>query len=134
MADTAASGREKEIRAKEARTTEGRGADGGAGGGGRGAGSQRRVELVEPATPDDGHNARIGLALLASLVIGFAPLRDAALGNGSFPQALGRYLLCLAACVGAMLVLGRLLDGAPPPDEPDVAPTEQDDGADAPSE
>lgn len=79
-------------------------------------GPQRRVELVEPAAPDDGHNARIGLALLASLVIGFGPLRDAALGNGSFPQAIARYLVCLAACVGAMLVLGRLLDGAPEPE------------------
>jgi len=77
------------------------------------SGPQRRLELVEPAAPDDGHNARIGLALLASLVIGFGPLREAALGSGSFPQALGRYLVCLAACVGAMLVLGRLLDGAP---------------------
>jgi len=86
---------------------------------------QRRVELVEPAAPDDGHNARIGLALLASLVIGFGPLRDAALGNGPFPQAIARYLVCLAACVGAMLVLGRLLDGAPEP-EVDSGPPEAD--------
>lgn len=94
-----------------------------AAGGAARPGPQRRVELVEPASPDDGHNARIGLALLASLVIGFGPLRDAALGNGSFPQAVGRYLLCLGACVAAMLVLGRLLDGAPPPEDeaPEVA-------------
>ncbi|MEZ5409103.1 MAG: hypothetical protein R2761_13820 [Acidimicrobiales bacterium] len=81
------------------------------------SGPGRRLELVEPAGPDDGRNTRIGLALLASLVIGFGPLREAALGSGSFPQALGRYLVCLAACVVAMLVLGRLLDGAPEPED-----------------
>lgn len=105
MADTAATGRDKGDKAGNGEGEAPR------------SGPQRRVELVEPATPDDGHNARIGLALLASLVIGFGPLRDAALGNGSFPQAVGRYLLCLAACVGAMLVLGRLLDGAPEPED-----------------
>ncbi len=96
------------------------------------SGGQRRVELVEPAAPDDGHNTRIGLALLASLVIGFGPLRDAALGNGSFPQAVGRYLLCLGACVGAMLVLGRLLDGAPPAEEEPEVAAETDSGAHSP--
>lgn len=115
MADASAGSREKDGTAKNSPA--------GDGGGAARPGPQRRVELVEPASPDDGHNARIGLALLASLVIGFGPLRDAALGNGSFPQAVGRYLLCLGACVAAMLVLGRLLDGAPPPedDEPEVA-------------
>lgn len=112
MADTAAGSREN-----DGGKNGGNQADAGAGGQAR-PGPQRRVELVEPASSDDGHNARIGLALLASLVIGFGPLRDAALGNGSFPQAVGRYLLCLGACVAAMLVLGRLLDGAPPPEEP----------------
>lgn len=115
MADTAAAGRENDGGARDAGAKD----DGDARAAGR---PSRRVELVEPAAPDDGYNTRIGLALLASLVIGFGPLRDAALGNGSFPQAVGRYLLCLGACVGAMLVLGRLLDAAPPPvEEPEVA-------------
>lgn len=126
MADTGAAGRQKDAGSKD-----------GSGDGDAGAAArpQRRVELVEPSTPDDGHNARIGLALLASVVIGFGPLRDAALGNGSFPQALGRYLVCLGACVGAMLVLGRLLDGAPPPDEdePEVA-SDSDIGPHSPPE
>lgn len=113
MADAAATGRDGSDKA----------GDGDAGT--AGSRPQRRLELVEPAAPDDGHNARVGLALLASLVIGFGPLRDAALGNGSFPQAIGRYLLCLAACVGAMLILGRLLDGAPEP-EGDGGPQEAD--------
>lgn len=122
MADAAAGSREKDAAGKDGPAGSGA-ADGEGGGGAARSGPQRRVELVEPASPDDGHNARIGLALLASLVIGFGPLRDAALGNGSFPQAVGRYLLCLGACVAAMLVLGRLLDGAPPPEdeEPEVA-------------
>lgn len=124
MADTTAGGREKE----------GKPGDSDAGGAAVRSGPQRRVELVEPAVPDDGHNARIGLALLASLVIGFGPLRDAAVGNGSFPQAVGRYLLCLAACVGAMLVLGRLLDGAPPDEDPEPPPTGDDAGADPPTD
>lgn len=89
----------------------------------------RRVELVEPTPPDDGHNARIGLGLLASLVIGFGPLRDAALGNGSFPMAVGRYLACLAASVVAALVLGRLLDGAPPEEMLDTGSENADGGA-----
>ncbi len=124
MADTTAGGRAKESK-------EGKAGDGDAEAAVR-SGRQRRVELVEPAVPDDGHNARIGLALLASLVIGFGPLRDAALGNGSFPQAVGRYLLCLAACVGAMLVLGRLLDGAPPDEDREPTPPGGDPGADSP--
>lgn len=124
MADTTAGRREKDGKAGDAEV------DGGA----ARSGPQRRVELVEPEVPDDGHNARIGLALLASLVIGFGPLRDAALGNGSFPQAVGRYLLCLAACVGAMLVLGQLLDGAPPEEEPEPSPTGGDAGADSPAD
>ncbi len=124
MAETGAGGRAKD----------GEAGDSDADGAAVRAGPQRRVELVEPAAPDDGHNARIGLALLASLVIGFGPLRDAALGNGSFPQAVGRYLLCLAACVGAMLVLGRLLDGAPPEADPEPAPTGGDAGSDSPTD
>lgn len=124
MADTTAGGRAKE--SKEGT------AGGGEVDGAARSGAGRRVELVEPAVPDDGHNARIGLALLASLVIGFGPLRDAALGNGSFPQAVGRYLLCLGACVGAMLVLGRLLDGAPPDEDPEPTPLGDDPGADSP--
>jgi hypothetical protein len=79
------------------------------------AGMERRVELVEPAPENQGRVSRIGLGLLVSIVIGFDPLRDAALGTGSFPMAMFRYLACLGCSVAGMLALGRLLDGAPPP-------------------
>ena len=64
---------------------------------------------------------RIGLGLLISLVIGFGPLNDAALGHGSFPLAVGRYLVCLACSLTGVLTLGHLLDGAPAPEETDEA-------------
>jgi hypothetical protein len=80
----------------------------------------RRIELVAPAVDGDRRASRIGLGLLVSLAIGFGPLRDAALGSGSFPMAIVRYLACLACSVVAVLVLGRLLDGAPP--EPEAGP------------
>lgn len=64
--------------------------------------------------------ARIGLGLLVSVVVGWGPLTDAMGGHGSFEAALLRYLVCLAVSVGAVLLLGRLLDGAPPPETEEV--------------
>ena len=80
---------------------------------------EKRIELV--AHRDQPHrSSQIGLGLLASLLVGYSPLRDALQGNGSFENAIGRYLACLAFCVAAALVIGRLLDAAPEPE--DTAP------------
>ena len=80
---------------------------------------EKRIELVEPA-PDPDHRAqRIGLGLLGSMVLGWAPLNDAFHGNGSFEGAIARFLLCVIVSVGAVLFLGRLLDGAPDPEPAD---------------
>jgi hypothetical protein len=82
------------------------------------ADDSKRIELVEPAGGDH-RTQRIGLGLLLSLVLGFGPLRDAVVGNGSFEGAVGRFLICVAVSEAAVLVLGRLLDGAQPPDSDD---------------
>lgn len=72
----------------------------------------KRVELI-----DDGESSNatsyIGLGLIASLIVGFSPLLDAIQGNGSFENAMLRFLACIAVCVVAAAVLGRLLDSAP---------------------
>ena len=85
--------------------------------------SDKRIELVDHAT-NENRPQRIGLGLLASLVVGSGPLRDAFSGNGSFEGAMARFGICVAGCVTAALVLGWLLDSAPPPDD-ELAP---DDG------
>lgn len=87
--------------------------------------SERRVELVGTAPEQGSRLQRIGVGLLVSLGIGFGPLRDAATGNGSFTQAMVRYLACLACSVLAVMTLGGLLDGAPPA-ETDEEPTKED--------
>lgn len=80
----------------------------------------KKIELV--AHKDQPHRTtQIGLGLLSSLVVGFAPLTDALEGNGSFENAMGRYLACLAFCIAAALVIGRLLDAAPEPERQPVA-------------
>lgn len=72
----------------------------------------KRVELI-----DDGESSNatsyIGLGLIASLIVGFSPLLDAIQGNGSFENAMLRFLACIAVCVVAAAVIGRLLDSAP---------------------
>ena len=75
----------------------------------------KRVELIDE---DASSNATsyIGLGLLASLIVGFSPLLDAIQGNGTFESALLRYLACLAVCVVAATILGRMLDSAPADD------------------
>jgi hypothetical protein len=87
------------------------------------ADGEKRVELVSDAEDDNQRSQRIGIGLLLSLIVGSGPLGDALNGNGSFEHAIGRYLLTAGACVGATLVLGRLLDTASEPeaaDEPEA--------------
>ncbi|MEM8925087.1 MAG: hypothetical protein AAGD35_16400 [Actinomycetota bacterium] len=74
---------------------------------------QKRMELVVERSGST-RTSLIGLALLASLVLGFGPLRDAATGAGPFELAIGRFLLVLAVCVIAASVLGRMLDANAP--------------------
>ncbi len=82
----------------------------------------------EPTPPEPMNRLRlIGVGLIASVVIGYPPLRDAIQGNGPFENAMLRFVLCFGACVLAASVIGRLLDGAPPPEPEEV--DEEGDGA-----
>ncbi len=72
----------------------------------------KRVELIDD-TDSSNTTSYIGLGLLASLIVGFSPLLDAIQGNGTFENAMLRFLACLAVCVVAATVLGRMLDSAP---------------------
>jgi hypothetical protein len=76
------------------------------------ADGDKRVELVRRETPGGHRTQRIGIGLLLSLVLGVGPLNDAFRGNGSFEHAMGRFLFCVGVGVGAVLMLGRLLDAA----------------------
>lgn len=80
-----------------------------------GAPGTKRVELVDTGAPARaGMPGYIGVGLLGGFVLGFAPLRDAAQGNGPFEDAMVRFVACLLVCLVAASVLGRLLDDAPP--------------------
>lgn len=59
----------------------------------------------------------IGLGLVGSLVVGFDPLRDAFQGNGSFENAIFRFLACVAVCVVGAGTIGRLIDASSPKSE-----------------
>lgn len=72
---------------------------------------QKRVQLVVQR-PNTTRSPFIGFGLLASLVIGFDQLGNAARGIGSFEAAIGRFLLIMVACAIAGAVLGRLVDSA----------------------
>ena len=58
------------------------------------------------------HNRRLGLAMVVSLVVGYPAMLDAATGVGPLADALVRYLVVLAACVAAAMLIGYLLDSA----------------------
>lgn len=75
--------------------------------------STRRIELVDTGAPRRaGMPGYIGVGLLAGVVVGLGPLRDAALGNGPFEAAMIRFAARLLVCLVAANLLGRLLDGA----------------------
>lgn len=71
----------------------------------------KRVELIDEGQSSNA-TSYIGLGLIASLIVGSGPLLDALNGNGSFENAMLRYLACLAVCVIAAAMLGRMLDSA----------------------
>lgn len=73
-----------------------------------------------PDEPPSARKAYIGLGLIVSLVVGFAPLSDAVSGNGSFETAMVRFVACLVVCSAAGSVLGRLIDNAPPPPDEEL--------------
>jgi hypothetical protein len=67
-----------------------------------------------PADPNaPGLPGYIGVGLLASLVVGWPPLRDAVLGYGPLDAAMTRFVICLLACVAGASLIGRMLDNAP---------------------
>ncbi|MEM9655826.1 MAG: hypothetical protein AAGA65_27315 [Actinomycetota bacterium] len=71
----------------------------------------------KPDDPPEEPSARagyIGLGLVGSLVVGFDPLRDAFQGNGSFENAVLRFLACVAVCVIGAGTIGRLIDASTP--------------------
>ncbi len=72
---------------------------------------EKRVQIVVDR-PSATRVPFIGFGLLASLVVGFGLLGEAASGAGSFEGAIGRFLLVVGACAFAGAVLGRLVDGA----------------------
>jgi hypothetical protein len=74
-------------------------------------GAEQSGDATDPPVPIDHRAQRVGLGMLASLAVGYGPLRDAVTGVGSFEEAIGRYLLCLGGSVAAALILGHLLDG-----------------------
>lgn len=63
-----------------------------------------------PAEEPSARAGYIGLGLVGSLVVGFDPLRDAFQGNGSFENAILRFLACAAVCVIGASTIGRLID------------------------
>ncbi|MGI9596584.1 MAG: hypothetical protein ACR2QK_10510 [Acidimicrobiales bacterium] len=87
----------------------------------------KRVELIDEGESSNS-TSYIGLGLIASLIVGFPPLLDAIQGNGTFENAMLRFLACLAVCVVAASVLGRMMDNAPP-EEVAPSPADEDDGS-----
>lgn len=71
-----------------------------------------------PAEEPSARAGYIGLGLVGSLIVGFDPLRDAFQGNGSFENAIFRFLACVAVCVVGAGTIGRMIDAsAPSPEE-----------------
>ena len=77
----------------------------------------KRVELIDEGQSSNA-TSYIGLGLIASLIVGSAPLLDALNGNGPFENAMLRYLAVLAVCVIAAATLGRMLDSAAQANDP----------------
>ncbi|MGH1492440.1 MAG: hypothetical protein ACRBK7_24135 [Acidimicrobiales bacterium] len=67
--------------------------------------------------------------MIASLIVGSAPLLDALNGNGPFENAMLRYLACLAVCVIAAATIGRMLDNAAQGDDDPNSAVDGPDGA-----
>ena len=80
----------------------------------------KKAEQDEPDEEVTKRTQYIGLGLIASVIVGFSPLRDALQGNGSFENAMFRFLACFVVCVFAASVLGRMVDAAPEPEPEEV--------------
>ncbi|MEM7272273.1 MAG: hypothetical protein AAF547_04255 [Actinomycetota bacterium] len=80
-----------------------------------GEGKSKNDEDDEQEEPPSARVGYIGLGLMGSLIVGFDPLRDAAVGNGSFESAVLRFLACVAVCTVGAGTLGRLIDASAPP-------------------
>ncbi len=87
--------------------------------------ASKRVELIDAGDPaSSGLPGYIGVGLIGGMILGYGPLRDAIGGSGPFEDAMIRFVACVLACVAAASVIGRILESAPPADEP--APAEAD--------
>lgn len=75
-------------------------------------GKKGKKDKDEPAEEPSARAGYIGLGLVGSLVVGFDPLRDAFQGNGSFENAILRFLACVAVCVLGAGTIGRLIDAS----------------------
>jgi len=79
----------------------------------------KRVELVDEGDPaSSGLPGYIGLGLIGGMVLGYGPLRDAIGGTGPFEDAMLRFVACVLVCVAGASIIGRILESAPPADEP----------------
>jgi len=105
------------------------------------AAATKRVELIDEGDPaSSGLPGYIGVGLIGGMGLGYGPLRDAIGGAGPFEDAMLRFVACVLVCVAAASIIGRILESAPPADEPapeeadttraSVGPTGVDDDAD----
>ncbi len=79
----------------------------------------KRVELIDEGDPaSSGLPGYIGVGLIGGMIVGYGPLRDAMGGTGSFEDAMLRFVACVVVCVAAASIIGRLLESAPPAEEP----------------
>ncbi len=79
----------------------------------------KRVELVDEGDPNSsGLPGYIGVGLIGGMIVGYGPLRDAMGGTGAFEDAMVRFVACVLVCVAAASIVGRLLESAPPAEEP----------------
>lgn len=97
------------------------------------SGDGKRVELIDENGGGSTVTSYIGLGLIGSLIIGYSPLLDAIQGNGSFENAMLRFLACVAVSVGASTVIGRMLN-VPPGQRRSVEAGQSDDYPDGSEE
>lgn len=77
----------------------------------------RRIQLIAAPEPSRREALLTGIGLLGGLFLGRSSLMAAVTGSERIDAALGHFVLVVLVCVGALLLLGRLVDqmveGAP---------------------
>ncbi len=74
--------------------------------------NNRRVELVQTATPGNSEAGRTGLGLVIGLFVGRSSLIGAATGSEQFEIAIAHFVGVVLASVAGALLLGVLYDKA----------------------